>query len=224
MSAKSISNRSQHYLWTGFRYAIASLVLALAFSSVAMAGGFQLSVEAPQTNNPQLKEAALVVRTFGCMTPADAVLTATAEGLVNGKRASLKLEMAQAATGVYTIKQQWPSEGFWVVAINGEYRGMTSNLLVELGPNGKVHPDTKLVEGARKGAHARGSNKKWATAEIESTLQALAEGKARASAEADTEVTPASSRPVTLLVAGLGAVVFLIGFVAITRRARQVSK
>jgi hypothetical protein len=101
---------------------------------------------------------------------------------------------------------------------------MTSSLLVELGPNGKVHPDTKLVEGTRKGAHVRGSQKKWAAAEIESTLQSLAEGKARASAEADTSVSPASSRPVTLLFAGLGAVVFLIGFVAITRRARAGSK
>lgn len=224
MSAKSISNRSQHYIIAGLRYAVASLVLALALSSVAMAGGFQLSVEAPQANNPQLKEAALVVRTFGCMTPADAVLTATAEGLVNGKRASLKLDMAQVGTGVYAIKQQWQSEGFWVVAVNGEYKGMTSSLLVELGPNGKVHPETKLVEGTRKGAHVRGSNRKWAAADIESTLQALAEGKARASSEVDTEVTPSSERPSTLFIAGLGAFLFLVGFAAITRRARMASK
>jgi hypothetical protein len=224
MSTNSISNRSQHYARTGFRYAIASLALALALSSVALAGGFQLSVEAPASNSPQLKDAALVVRTFGCMTPADAVLSATAEGLVNGKRTSLKLEMAQAGTGVYTIKQQWPLEGFWVIAINGEYKGMTSSMLVELGPGGKVHANTKLVEGTRKGPHVRGSSRKWAAADIESTLQSLAAGKAQASSEGNTDVTPASSRPTTLIIAGLGAFLFLIGFVTITRRARATSK
>src|SRR5215216_4729495 len=138
MATRSITKRSQHYTRLAFICAMAGVALALALSSEVFAGGFQLSVETPAANNAKTKDAALIVRTYGCMQPADAVVTASAEGLVNGKRQSVPLELAQVETGAYMLKQQWPSEGFWVVNINGEYKGMTNSLLVELGPNGKV--------------------------------------------------------------------------------------
>ncbi|HXG91706.1 MAG TPA: hypothetical protein VNN73_04970 [Blastocatellia bacterium] len=206
------------------KYAVCCLALLLTFAPVALAGGFQLSVETPaDKSNPQMKDAALVVRTFGCWQPADAALSATAEGLVNGKRQSLKLQLAPADKGVYTIKQQWPSEGFWVITISGEYNGMASNLLVELGPNGEVHPDTKLVEGSRTGTHVRGSNKKWAAADIDSTLKALANNTS-AALEEPADAPTVTARPAAWFVAGLGAFLFLAGLVFTRRRARFASK
>ena len=223
MGTKSISNGVPRPARVAFVCAMVGLAMALALSPVVLAGGFQLSVEAAASNNPQLKGAALVVRTYGCMQPADAVVKASAEGLVGGKRQTIQLELAQLETGAYMLKQQWPSEGFWVIAINGEYKGMTNSLLVELGPNGKVHPDTKLVEGSRKGSHVRGSARKWAASDIQSTLEALAANKSTVSEDA-SEVMPAGSRPATWVVAGLGAFLFLVGFVTLTRRARHGSR
>jgi len=219
MLTRSSAHRSQD---THIRMALAAcgLALVLTLTSGVLAGGFQLSVEAPSaSNSPQLKDAALVVRTFGCMKPADAQLTATAEGIVNGKRQSVPLDIKDVGTGVYTIKQQWPSEGFWVVAINGDYSGMTSSLLVELAPNGKVYADTRIVEGSRKGTHVRGSQKKWTAADIETTLKTVAGNTAQVS-EAEGELSPGVSKPVAIVAAGVGAFLFFAGFVKLARRSR----
>jgi hypothetical protein len=189
----------------------------VAMSPAVLAGGFQLSVEAPNASSgAHSKDAALIVRTFGCHTPADAAITATAEGLVSGKRQSLKLELAPDATGVYEIKKQWPSEGAWVVNISGAYNGMTCSLLVELGPNGSVRPDTKIAEGEYKGKYARAERRKFTAQEIDSALQALA-GKV---SQVDEGAMPGTvSTPVNG--SGLGAFLFLAGYAAITRRGHS---
>jgi hypothetical protein len=199
------------------RFVPLSAIALLALAPAALAGGFQLSVETPDASTAaQLKDAVLVVRTFGCHTPADAAITATAEGLINGKRQSVNLELAPSATGVYAIKKQWPSEGSWVVTVSGAYNGMTSSLLVELGPNGSVRPGTKISEGQLKGKYARAERRKFSDKEIDSTLQALAGNVSRA----DENETPSSvSTPV--IVSGLGAFLFLAGYAAITRRGRS---
>jgi hypothetical protein len=183
----------------------------------ALAGGFQLSVEAPNASNgPHSKDAALIVRTFGCHTPADAAIIATAEGLVSDRRQSVKLELASVATGVYEIKKQWPSEGTWVVSVSGAYNGMTSSLLVELGPNGSVRPDTKIEEGQLKGKYARAERRKFTAQEIDSALQALA---GKVSQVDENEIPGSVSTPV--IVSGLGAFLFLAGYAAITRRGQS---
>ena len=189
-------------------------IVVLALAPAALAGGFQLSVETPDASTAaQPKGAVLIVRTFGCHTPADAAITATAEGLVNGKRQSMNLELTPAATGVYAIRKQWASEGAWVVTVSGAYNGMTSSLLVELGPNGSVRPGTKITEGQLKGKYARAERRKFTDKEIDSTLQALAGNVSRA----DEQETPSSvSAPV--IASGLGAFLFLAGYAAIRRR------
>lgn len=153
---------------------IASLasVLMLAFTEPAAAGGFQLSVETPAAStDSQMKGVVLIARTYGCHQPADAKLSATAEGLVRGQRKSLAVELRSIGSGVYAIKQQWPSEGAWVLALTGAYNGMTSSVLVELGPNGKVFPNTRLAEGNMKGVHATGARRKWIAQDIDAALQ-----------------------------------------------------
>lgn len=189
----------------------------VALAPAALAGGFQLSVEAPNASSGvHSKDAALIVRTFGCHTPADAAITATAEGLINGKRQSVKLDLAPDATGVYEIKKQWPSEGAWVVTVSGGYNEMTCSLLVELGPNGSVRPDTKISEGQLNGKYARAERRKFTAQEIDSALQALA-GKV---SRVDEKEMPSSvSTPV--IVSGLGAFLFLAGYAAIARRGQS---
>ena len=154
--------------WSGAKSFRTMLTVALgcavllAVSSSAFAGGFQLSVETPSgSSDAQMKDVVLVARTYGCHQPADAKLSAAAEGLVNGERKSVTLDLRSIGSGVYAIKQQWPSEGTWVLTLTGSYNGMTSSVLVQLGPYGKVLPGTRLDEGAMKGVHARGARRQW---------------------------------------------------------------
>jgi hypothetical protein len=138
------------------------LLLVFFWATVAIAGGFQLGVEMPDLTNPQLKDAAIVVRTYGCHTPADANVSGTAEGLVNGQRKSVPLELTPISKGVYKVKRQWPSEGRWVLVITGDYLGAASSALIELEPNGVVR-----TVGNGKDLSVRVFNRKLKTTEIE---------------------------------------------------------
>ena len=201
---------------------VATLVI-FGYAATGFAGGFQLSVEsASATSTHKTKDAVLFVQTYGCHTPADAAVTATAEGVVNGERRSLPLELVYDSTGVYALKQQWPSEGTWVLAITGEYNGLTSTLIVDLGPNGKVHPGTRMAPGERKGVHARLMQRKPTPAEIDSALKAVTGNVSQLSPDGPTDNT--ASQPAAWVVGGLGAFFFLAGFAALTRRSRSIQR
>ena len=203
--------------------ALASLggALLLAISSSAFAGGFQLSVETPSSSSDaQMKDVVLIARTFGCHQPADAKLSATAEGLVNGARKSVALELRSIEPGVYAIKQQWPSEGTWVLAITAGYSGMTSSALIELGPKGKVLPGTRLKEGALKGVHARGAYRQWIASDIDAALRTTAGLTSETSGEPDSPILSPLA-PITWLLAGLGASAVSIGFVTRAKRRQR---
>jgi hypothetical protein len=63
----------------------------------------------------------LVVRPRVCDKLAAVQITGTAEGLVNGVRQSLPLDLigVNPAEGVYAVQQQWPDTGQWVLQLNG---------------------------------------------------------------------------------------------------------
>jgi len=223
MSKRSLVKRmNRKSIRTLIILASLSSALLLAIVSPALAGGFQLSVETPTGSiDPQLKDVVLIARTYGCHQPADAKLSASAEGFVDGNRKSLPLELRSIGSGVYAIKQQWPSEGTWVLALTGVYNGMTSSVLVELGPNGKVLPGTRLQEGHLKGMHAKGARRMWVAEDIDSALRSPAGITSQTPGEQDASVSSPFG-PITWLFAGLGASVFTIGFVRRARR-RQAS-
>jgi hypothetical protein len=205
--------------WIGTISTIAPLAIALliALPSPAFAGGFQLSVETPnRSNDPKLTDVVLVARTYGCHQPADAKLSATAEGLVGGKRQSLPVELRSIESGGYAIKQQWPAEGTWVLALTGDYNGMTCSVMIELGPAGKVLPGTRLAEGNPTGVHAKSARRKWVAADIDSALRTTAGTTSQTSDEPESALSPLKA--ISLLLGGLGAVV--AGGVARSRRKR----
>jgi hypothetical protein len=146
---------------------LCSLVLSigLMFVPQALAGGFYVSVDRPEKGDAELKDAVLVVRAYGCHKPEDANLTASAEGIVNGKRQSIPVQLIKTSKGVYAIKQQWATSGAWVLNISGAYLGATRSLLVELGAHGKVQI------GDDKNVIARKADRKFTVAEIDSALQ-----------------------------------------------------
>src|SRR4029453_12723725 len=113
-----------------------------------------------------------------------------------------------------------PAEGKWVLALTGAYNGMTSSVLVELGPNGKVIPGTRLEEGSLKGVHAKGARRSWIAADIDAALKAPSGINSEAANQDDDRVS-SPLRPITLLIAALSASVFMIGFARRSRGSRK---
>jgi len=192
-----------------------TLIAVLAWGTSALAGGFQLAIEAPPQSDPELKNAAMLVRTFGCNQPSDATVTATAEGLVAGKRQSMKVDLVPTSKGVYAINQQWPSEGHWVVAITGLYGGHTSSALVKLGPGGKL----EVTNGVKKHKTVQVVGRKLSAEEIDAALQTLAGNTARAELNTDSSAE-STFEPGGWILATAGALFSLAGFVVIKRHIR----
>jgi hypothetical protein len=112
----------------------------LAAVTASLAGGFYLKVSAPAKGDDW--GAVLLVKPYGCHKPSDADVSATAEGVVGGKRQTIKLDLTLRPAGDYAIRRQWPDQGTWVVAITGKYMGATRSALVTLA-TGKKAPGTK---------------------------------------------------------------------------------
>src|SRR5262245_44196721 len=118
---------------------VAAALWMLATTIPLTAGGFYLSLEKPTGPDAlQAKDAVLLVKPYGCHQPEEAVISATAEGFVKGRRETIKLQLRTFSKGVYAIQQQWPTEGTWLVAVRGSYLGAHTSALLELSPTGKV--------------------------------------------------------------------------------------
>jgi hypothetical protein len=113
----------------------------LATATIAVAGAPWLSIEYP-TNpmDPETKDAVLVVRTYHHGNVVWFPVTCTAEGIVNGQRRSVPLEVVRTSKpAVYALKQHAPTEGTWVLVINLlQENTVQVSALVELGVQGEV--------------------------------------------------------------------------------------
>ena len=114
------------------------LIFALALGSaiLAVAGGFWVSIQNPSTvTDAVAKNAVVLVRADGCHNPAEASITGSAEGRVNGVRRSIPLKlMPVSQPGTYAVIPQWPAEGAWVLHFSGTYLGRDAGALVRLVP------------------------------------------------------------------------------------------
>ena len=114
------------------------LVAMAAVASQLFAGGFYLQLGNPEAN-PEAKKAnaVLVIKATGCHDPATATLTATAVGVVNGKRESIPLQVTKlSGIGEFALTQQWPKGGKWVIELVARNGEQFTNTLVNAGPDG----------------------------------------------------------------------------------------
>lgn len=94
-------------------------VIALCAAMSLMAGGFALQLGKPSTNpEAQAKNAVLVVRGYACVAPEKTTVSASAEGIVNGKHQSIPLKLIPlSGESTYALTRQWPTEGKWVITL-----------------------------------------------------------------------------------------------------------
>lgn len=122
----------------------------LALAGQLLAGGFYLQLGNPEASAEARKNNAVVtVMATGCHDPATAQLTATAVGKVNGQRQSIPLKVDKlSGVGMFSISQQWPKEGKWVIQLVGKNGEQFTNSLVAAGPNGvdRLHPKWNMKQ------------------------------------------------------------------------------
>ena len=182
-----------------------SLLLASAAAPTALAGGFYLEVSAPGADRGAYPPGTvLLVKPFGCHQPSAAALSATAEGVIDGRRKSLPLELREVEKGLYAIRQQWPAEGLWVVVIHGAYRGADRGVLVRLAADGRV----PLEEGATprlKQASVVNTQRKVRPAEIDAALGSGGDRPAKAAIGAISTLGVGVAAASCIAVLGLSA-------------------
>ena len=119
---------------------------ALVLAGQLWAGGFFLQLGNPDADPEARKlNAVLVVKATGCHDPAEARLTATAIGTVNGQRREIPLKVDRlSAVGTFAIAQQWPREGKWVIELVAKNPDQFTNTLVVAGPQGVERTKAKF--------------------------------------------------------------------------------
>ncbi len=157
-----------------------ALVAALTLSafSTASAGPPWIAIEFPA--NPfdrASRDAFLTVRTYHHGDMIAKTVTGTAEGVVNGKRESVRLDIRPGSQpGMYVVRWQRPALGRWVLVINSGSQGVTdATAVVEISPTGGV---ANVTVPTRAIADGWITPRPVASAEIDALLQ----GRALASA------------------------------------------
>ena len=152
--------------------------LTLTAFSTALAGPPWIAIEYPANPFDQSTRGGyLTVRTYHHGEIMSKTLTGSAEGIVDGKRQSMKLDIRPASRpGMYVVFWQKPATGRWVLVINSGNQGVVdATAVVEISPTGTVAGITVPTRTFGAGWIAP---RPVAAAEIDGLLQ----GKALASA------------------------------------------
>ena len=120
--------------------AVSALLATTAFTRL---GPPWISIETPA--NPfdaATRDAFLLVHAFHHGTPVSFPVSGTAEGIVDGARRTVSLELKPTSRpGVYALHKQWSDKGTWTLILavtQGQGDGNTVKAVVELGANGQV--------------------------------------------------------------------------------------
>jgi hypothetical protein len=124
---------------SSIRLALAAL-LATAIATPATAHPPWLTIEWPA--NPYAgaaRGAFLVVHAYPGPAATHVMVTGTAEGVVNGERRTISLELVPTeAAATYAVRKAWPSEGVWVLRFTLDEGNAVATALVGIGDSGEV--------------------------------------------------------------------------------------
>jgi hypothetical protein len=115
--------------------------LTLTASTRALAGPPWIAIEYPVNPYDRTsRDAFLTVRTYHHGDFQARTVTGRAEGVVNGKRESMPLDIrAGSQAGMYVVRWHAPANGKWVLVINSSNQGLNeATAIVEISPTGTV--------------------------------------------------------------------------------------
>ncbi|HEX6574159.1 MAG TPA: hypothetical protein VF042_04240 [Gemmatimonadaceae bacterium] len=122
------------------KLAVAAALSAIAITT-AIAGPPWIAVEYPANpHDPNTRGAFCTVRTYhhGDLMAYD--ITGTAEGLVNGKRESVRLDIRRLPqAGMYAVRWTKPAQGNWALVISTARDGhFMASALIDVDARGRV--------------------------------------------------------------------------------------
>lgn len=128
----------------------AVIFAGLAMPAAVLAGpAFRLEVGsaiAGGTGN-KIKNAVVMVRALACDDDRSVRVTGVAEGIVQGERRSIPLELSSLPTaGVYAVTKQWP-DGAWILSLSAVCpgRNATASVLISLDGKSRFVRDKALL-------------------------------------------------------------------------------
>lgn len=149
-----------------------AVVLSAVVVTTAIAGPPWIAIEYPvNPHDPNTRGAFCTVRTYhhGDLMAFD--VTGTAEGMVNGKRQSVRLDIRRLPqAGTYAVRWQKPAQGKWALVISTARDGhYMASALVDVDARGQVASvkvPSDPIEGGRWQVP-----RKIASAEVEALLK-----------------------------------------------------
>jgi len=130
-------------------------VLTFIVSSAALSGPPWIAVEYPvNPHDPNTRGAFMTVRTYHHGDLMAYEISGTAEGLVNGRRQSAKLDPRRPPHAVtYVVRWQKPASGSWALVISTTRDGThMASVLVDVDSRGRVASvsvPSNPIEGGR---------------------------------------------------------------------------
>ena len=130
-------------------------VLVATAATVAIAGPPWIAIEYPvNPHDPNTRGAFLTVRTYHHGDLMAYEISGTAEGLVNGKRQTVRLDIRRLPqAGMYVVKWQKPAQGEWALVISTQRDGQfMASALVDIDSRGRVASvsvPSRPIEGGR---------------------------------------------------------------------------
>jgi hypothetical protein len=115
--------------------------LTVAVSTAAIAGPPWIAIEYPANpHDPGTRDALLTVRTYHHGELMSYQLTGTAEGIVNGRRQTMPLDIRRLSqVGMYAVRWQKPAQGNWMLVITSSQNGShAATALVTIDSRGGV--------------------------------------------------------------------------------------
>lgn len=144
------------------------LLLAAVLTVPLRACPPSLSIERPSRASSDAGDAFVLVHAYQGCHPGQLMVSGTAEGLVDGERRTIPLEILPAATpGLYSVAQQWPREGVWVLRLVVTVGDGHATALVGINASGQI---TAVREPARSGRVIHEPS----DADVEALLRSLA--------------------------------------------------
>ena len=144
-----------------------SILVMLVASSTVSAADFSLTIGSPVAAGvaTKVKSSVFAVRLEQCENISQSKITATAEGMVDGARKRLPVQLiATASPNVFVVPEVWGDDGAWVVNLKATCADAKAGAIVP----------------TRGGSFIRESSKtftRFATAaEVDASLKALAGG------------------------------------------------
>ena len=97
--------------------------LTAVVSTAATAGPPWIAIEYPANpHNAATRDAFLTVRTYHHSDLMSFYVTGTAEGIVNGRRQSMPLDIRRLSqAGIYAVRWQKPAQGTWMLVITSSH-------------------------------------------------------------------------------------------------------